>query len=205
MTGKSQIADRIAARGASRSAAAAAVDAVLGEITSALAAGERVTLTGFGTFEAAGRAARTARNPRTGEALEVAATTVARFHPGATLRARVAGGSGEPLGAVPDLGSLQGLTASEPTPVDDSGSRRPRRPSRRSRRAASTGKAAAASEGQGEGEEGRRQEAGGRREEGRREEARRRQEGAEEGRRKKEVLRQEQGQGQEEVTPGTSM
>ncbi|NUU16460.1 HU family DNA-binding protein [Cellulomonas humilata] len=118
MTGKSQIADRIAARGASRPAAAAAVDAVLGEITSALAAGERVTLTGFGTFEAAGRAARTARNPRTGEALEVAATTVARFHPGATLRARVAGEPGAPLEAVVDLDSLRGLAAPEPTHVD---------------------------------------------------------------------------------------
>ena len=110
MPGKSQIADRIAARGTSRAAAAAAVDAVLDEITSALAAGERVTLTGFGTFEAAGRSARTARNPRTGESLDVAATTVARFHPGATLRARVAAGPGEPLGAVTDLSSLQGLT-----------------------------------------------------------------------------------------------
>ncbi|WP_421734339.1 HU family DNA-binding protein [Cellulomonas sp.] len=117
MTGKSQIADRIAARGASRSAAAAAVDAVLGEITAALAAGERVTLTGFGTFEAAGRAARTARNPRTGQTLEVAATTVARFHPGATLRARVAGEPGTPLEAVADLDTLRGLAAPEPTQV----------------------------------------------------------------------------------------
>src|SRR6187402_547844 len=114
MPGKSQIADRIAARGASRAAAAAAVEAVLDEITTALAAGERVTLTGFGTFEATGRAARTGRNPRTGEALEVAATTVARFHPGATLRSRVATGPGEPLGAVADLSSLQGLAAPEP-------------------------------------------------------------------------------------------
>jgi DNA-binding protein HU-beta len=118
MPGKSQIADRIAARGASRTAALAAVDAVLDEITSALAAGERVTLTGFGTFEAAVRAARTARNPRTGEALEVAATTVARFHPGAGLRARVAAGTGEPLGTVADLTSLQGLAAVEaPSPT----------------------------------------------------------------------------------------
>ena len=90
-----QIADRIAARGWSHAARSrSAVDAVLDEITAALAAGERVTLTGFGTFEAAGRAARTGRNPRTGESLDVAATTVARFHPGATLRARVAAGAG---------------------------------------------------------------------------------------------------------------
>ena len=113
MPGKSQIADRIAARGASRVAAAAAVEAVLDEITTALAAGERVTLTGFGTFEATARAARTGRNPRTGEPLEVAATTVARFHPGATLRAQVAAGTGEPLGDIADLSTLQGLAAPE--------------------------------------------------------------------------------------------
>ncbi|MBO3101345.1 HU family DNA-binding protein [Cellulomonas fengjieae] len=113
MVGKAQIADRIAARGATRPAAAAAVDAVLDEITAALASGERVTFTGFGTFEAAGRGARTARNPRTGEPLEVPATTVARFRPGATLRARVAGGPGTAgtgtHGAVADLSSVQGL------------------------------------------------------------------------------------------------
>src|SRR4051794_26371954 len=97
MPGKSQIADRIVARGASRAAALSAVDAVLDEITAALVAGERVTLTGFGTFEAAGRAARTARNPQTGAAIDVAATTVARFHPGATLRTRVASGTPTPL------------------------------------------------------------------------------------------------------------
>ncbi|ROS31162.1 HU family DNA-binding protein [Cellulomonas sp. PhB150] len=98
MPGKSQIADRIAARGWSRQAAGTAVDAVLDEITAALAAGERVTLTGFGTFEPAARAARSARNPRTGASIDVAATTVARFHPGATLRSRVASGSPVALG-----------------------------------------------------------------------------------------------------------
>ncbi len=117
MPGKSQIADRIAARGTSRGAAAAAVDAVLDEITAALAAGERVTLTGFGTFEAAGRPARTARNPRTGESLDVAATTVARFHPGATLRARVAAGPGEPLGGVADLSAVQGVVRPAASPA----------------------------------------------------------------------------------------
>jgi len=92
MPGKSEIADRIAARGWSRAASSSAVDAVLEEITAALAAGERVTLTGFGTFEAATRAARTARNPRTGVSVDVPSMTVARFHPGTSLRARVAGG-----------------------------------------------------------------------------------------------------------------
>jgi len=96
MTGKSQIVDRMVARGASRSGAAAAVDAVLDEITAALAAGERVTLTGFGTFEAAARAERTARNPRTGAVVAVPATTVARFRPGTALRVAVAGGGHTP-------------------------------------------------------------------------------------------------------------
>ncbi|MBD8058338.1 HU family DNA-binding protein [Cellulomonas sp. JH27-2] len=99
MPGKSQIADRIAARGWSRADAGSAVDAVLEEVTAALAAGERVTLTGFGTFEPVPRAARTARDPRTGAALDVAATTVARFHPGATLRARVRGAAPRAAGA----------------------------------------------------------------------------------------------------------
>ncbi|MBO9556374.1 MAG: HU family DNA-binding protein [Cellulomonas sp.] len=90
MAGKAQIVDRLVADGATRAQAAAAVDAVLDAITASLAAGERVTLTGFGTFEPAERSARTARNPRTGTAVEVAATTVARFRPGTALRAAVA-------------------------------------------------------------------------------------------------------------------
>jgi DNA-binding protein HU-beta len=113
MPGKSELADRIAARGWSKAAASSAVDAVLGEITAALTAGERVTLTGFGTFESAPRGARTARNPRTGDAIEVPATTIARFHPGATLRAQVAAGtpvspgalSAGPVGALAPVGN----------------------------------------------------------------------------------------------------
>lgn len=75
----------------SRGAAVAALDAVLDEVQRAVAAGDRVTLTGFGTFERADRPARTGRNPRTGEALEIAASAVPRFHPGAVLRSVVAG------------------------------------------------------------------------------------------------------------------
>ena len=116
MPGKSEIADRIAARGWSRAASSSAVDAVLDEITAALAAGERVTLTGFGTFEAANRAARTARNPRTGVSIDVPAITVARFHPGTALRSRVAAGVAVPaaaLGAAP-VGALAPVEAATP-------------------------------------------------------------------------------------------
>jgi DNA-binding protein HU-beta len=102
MVSKSELSQRIAARGASHSQAAHAVDAVLGEITAALSAGEKVTLVGFGTFEPVARPARTARNPRTGESVPVKAATVARFHPGTALRAAVDGGPVS-LGAVGSL------------------------------------------------------------------------------------------------------
>ncbi len=101
MAGKSEIVERVAARtagdGGTRAQASAAVDAVLAEITAALVAGERVTLTGFGTFEPVPRPERSARNPRTGAAVTVAATTVTRFRAGAGLRAAVAGHGPAPL------------------------------------------------------------------------------------------------------------
>jgi len=106
MAGKAQIVDQLVAGGATRAQAAAAVDSVLHAITASLAAGERVTLTGFGTFEPAERSARTARNPRTGSSVEVAATTVARFRPGTALRAAVASGSAPGVVARPVLGAV---------------------------------------------------------------------------------------------------
>ncbi len=117
MVSKSQLAQRIAARGASPSQAQHAVDAVLGEITAALASGEKVTLLGFGTFEPVARAARTARNPRTGASVTVAAATVARFHPGTGLKAAVDGGP-VTLGAVgplPDQAAGQAASVVVPT------------------------------------------------------------------------------------------
>lgn len=103
MVSRSELATRLARDGASHAQAVHAVDAVLHEITAALVAGERVALTGFGTFEPVARSARTARNPRTGAAVEVPATTVARFRPGAQLReALVSGDAGAaPAGRLP--------------------------------------------------------------------------------------------------------
>lgn len=110
MVSKSQLAQRIAARGATPAQAAHAVEAVLGEITAALAAGEKVTLVGFGSFEPVARLARTARNPRTGASVSVPAATVPRFHPGAGLKTAVDGG-GVSLGQV---GSLPDRPAKSP-------------------------------------------------------------------------------------------
>lgn len=68
------------------------VGVILGEITEALARGDRVELRGFGAFSVRQRKARMGRNPRTGEAVEVEAKSVPFFRPGKELRARVNGG-----------------------------------------------------------------------------------------------------------------
>ena len=67
-----------------------AVAAVLETVAETLAAGEKVQLVGFGTFEAREREARTAKNPRTGETVEVAASRVPAFKAGQALKSKVA-------------------------------------------------------------------------------------------------------------------
>jgi DNA-binding protein HU-beta len=80
---KSQLAEAAAERaGLSKGEAAKALDAVLDSITSALQSGEKVSLTGFGTFEVRNRAARTARNPQTGAEMQVAASKAPAFKAG---------------------------------------------------------------------------------------------------------------------------
>ena len=59
--------------GMSRSAAAETVDAMLEVVAAGLAAGESVSVPGFGTFEVRARPARKGRNPQTGETIEIAA------------------------------------------------------------------------------------------------------------------------------------
>jgi len=67
-----------------------AVAAVLDTVAETLAAGEKVQLVGFGTFEIREREARTAKNPRTGEPVEVAASRVPAFKAGQALKTKVA-------------------------------------------------------------------------------------------------------------------
>ena len=75
----------------SKTAAGAALDAIVGATVKAVSKGDTVTLVGFGTFSTSKRAARTGRNPQTGAALKIAATTVPKFKAGATFKAAVAG------------------------------------------------------------------------------------------------------------------
>lgn len=66
--------------------AEAAVNAVTSAITGALKSNDKVQLVGFGTFETRTRAARTGKNPRTGEAIKIAASKVPAFKAGKALK-----------------------------------------------------------------------------------------------------------------------
>jgi len=68
----------------------ATLSAVLDQIVAATAAGQKTTLTGFGSFQPLDRAARAGRNPATGEALQIAASRGVSFKAGATYKAQVA-------------------------------------------------------------------------------------------------------------------
>jgi DNA-binding protein HU-beta len=97
---KTQLVDTLAERIGDRRTAATAVDGLLETIVDTVRSGESVTLIGFGVFVGRARAARTARNPRTGEAVAVPATTVPAFRPGAGFRAAV-GATAQANGAGP--------------------------------------------------------------------------------------------------------
>ena len=67
------------------------VETILHEVKRAISRGEKVAISGFGVFERQSRAARTGRNPRTGEAVKIKATKLPKFRPGAEFKAIVAG------------------------------------------------------------------------------------------------------------------
>lgn len=67
-----------------------AVSAVIETLTETLAAGQKVQLVGFGTFETREREARIAKNPRTGETVEVPASRIPAFKAGQALKTKVA-------------------------------------------------------------------------------------------------------------------
>ena len=74
------------ASGLSRSDATKAVEGVFDTITRTLSKGDEVRLVGFGTFSVAKRKASTGRNPRTGEPMQIKATSQPKFRPGKVLK-----------------------------------------------------------------------------------------------------------------------
>ena len=92
---KAEMADRLAARtGLSKAAAREAVDGVFAAIGDALADGQEVRIAGLGTFGTRSRPARTGRNPGTGEAVSVSASTSPTFKAGKTLKDTLNAGHG---------------------------------------------------------------------------------------------------------------
>jgi DNA-binding protein HU-beta len=84
---KSELNDAIAASAAlSKADAGRALDSVIDSVTGALKNGDQVSLVGFGTFSVKQRAARTGRNPRTGEAIQIKASNVPGFKAGKALK-----------------------------------------------------------------------------------------------------------------------
>jgi len=88
---KAELIDVVTGRLGDKRTATAAVEAVLTAVQRTVSAGEKVALSGFGVFEKVDRAARTARNPATGAAIQLPATSVPRFRPGQGFKDVVSG------------------------------------------------------------------------------------------------------------------
>ncbi|WP_129306343.1 HU family DNA-binding protein [Streptomyces sp. L2] len=95
---KAQLVEAIADKMGGRQQAADAVDAVLDAVVRAVVAGDRVSVTGFGSFEKVDRPARYARNPQTGERVRVRKTSVPRFRAGQGFKDLVSGSKKLPRG-----------------------------------------------------------------------------------------------------------
>ncbi len=84
---KTELAEQMAQdAGISKAIADTALRSCIDRITNSLKNGQEVTIVGFGTFSVASRAARTGRNPQTGEPITINASRVPRFKPGKTLK-----------------------------------------------------------------------------------------------------------------------
>ena len=84
---KTELAEQLAQdAGISKAIADTALRSCIDSITNSLKNGQDVAIVGFGTFSVASRAARTGRNPQTGEPIAIKASRVPRFKPGKTLK-----------------------------------------------------------------------------------------------------------------------
>ncbi|GGH88005.1 DNA-binding protein HU-beta [Pullulanibacillus pueri] len=87
---KNQLVENIATKtGVTKRDVESVVNGFLEEVTTALKNEEKVQFVGFGTFETRERSSRTGRNPQTGEAIEIPASTVPAFRPGNKLKEAV--------------------------------------------------------------------------------------------------------------------
>ncbi|MGH3695125.1 MAG: HU family DNA-binding protein [Pseudonocardiaceae bacterium] len=115
---KAQLIDALAERLGDRTLAAVAVAGLVDVVIRTVNAGERVTITGFGVFEKRARAARTARNPRTGQAVPVQQTDVPVFRPGTLFREVVSGARVLPAAGMRSRAGTARPVADSPAPID---------------------------------------------------------------------------------------
>ncbi len=87
---KADLVEALEDRLGGKKAAADALEAIFDVIIREVARGGRVGITGFGTFERVDRAARTGRNPRTGDSVRIESTAVPKFRPGTAFKMYVA-------------------------------------------------------------------------------------------------------------------
>jgi DNA-binding protein HU-beta len=102
---KRDLIDALSGRLGDKKSATEALNAVLETIQSAVASGDKVAITGFGVFEKSERPARTARNPATGDPIQVAASSVPKFRAGADFKALVNGEKKRAAKAAPKAGA----------------------------------------------------------------------------------------------------
>lgn len=87
---KADLVEALEERLGGKKAASDAIEAIFDVIIREIAAGGKVGITGFGTFERVDRAARTGRNPRTGDSVRIESTAVPKFRPGTAFKMYVA-------------------------------------------------------------------------------------------------------------------
>ena len=87
---KADLVDALEGRLGGKKAASDALEAIFDVIIREVARGGKVGITGFGTFERVDRAARTGRNPRTGDSVRIESTAVPKFRPGTAFKMYVA-------------------------------------------------------------------------------------------------------------------
>ncbi|MEV6790522.1 HU family DNA-binding protein [Streptomyces sp. NPDC051320] len=121
---KAQLVEAIADKLGGRQQAADAVDAVLDALVRAVVAGDRVSVTGFGSFEKVDRPARYARNPQTGERVRVKKTSVPRFRAGQGFKDLVSGSKKLPKNDVAVKKAPKGSLSGPPPTISKSAAKK---------------------------------------------------------------------------------